>query len=66
MAEQHPDLHPHLADLWAEYVRRERKWAEDPTNRFAYHEAMQAFEQYDRKRRELFDLLHPDEEEGKS
>lgn len=42
MAKHHPDLHPHLVDLWQEYVRRERNRAEDPMNRFAYREVTQA------------------------
>ena len=65
MAEHQPDLHPDLVELWQEYIRRERKWAEDPTNGFAYRSARAAFESYDRRRRELFALLHPDEAESR-
>jgi len=62
MSEQHPRLHPDLVDLWNEYVRRERMWAQDPTDIIAYRDARRAFEQYDKRRRELFELLHPDED----
>ncbi|MGD8429362.1 MAG: hypothetical protein PVH31_03055 [Ectothiorhodospiraceae bacterium] len=64
MAEQHPELHPHLVDAWQEYLRRERRWAEDPTNPAAYRAVREAFEHYDSERRALFKLLHPDEEKG--
>ncbi|HKJ94098.1 MAG TPA: hypothetical protein VKA32_00545 [Gammaproteobacteria bacterium] len=62
MKESHPDLHPHLADAWNEYIRREHLWATDPTNSRAARDARKAFEEYDRQRRELFNLLHPEDE----
>lgn len=63
MAENHPKLHPDLVQLWNEYMRRERRWAEDPSNQAAYQAAQRAFERYDQERRALFRLLHPNEKD---